>query len=301
MVIASPNGHEAAAGHGRTAIVTGAAGLLGRHVARRFVAAGWNVTGIDRAADPSADDFDVTIVDLANHSEALDAIGAADCLVHCAAIPRPTGMDAQAVFTTNMALMYNALAAAEARRIARVVYASSFSVLGLPFAPQPVAIARLPVDEDHPIAPQDVYALSKWLGEEMLDAWCRRTTMNAVSLRLPWIQTAESFLREVVPRRETPDAALDLWAYIDAEDAADAFFVASTAPIRGHERFFVAAADSYCEIPSATLAEQYMADTQLHRPISGHDSLIDCGKAATILGFRALRSWRDYPIAGAKS
>lgn len=299
MMIGSPNGSGAPAQNNQTVIVTGAAGLLGRYVAQRFATAGWNVTGIDRVAGLPGDDFNTAIVDLTDHSAALDAIRSADCLIHCAAIPRPTGVDAQTVFTTNMALMYNAIAAAEARQIPRIIYASSFSVLGLPFAPQPVEIAFLPIDESHPVAPQDVYALSKWLGEEMLDAWCRRTKMTAVSLRLPWIQTADSFPREVAPRRKTPDAALDLWAYIDAEDAADAFLAASTGLITGHERLFVTAADTYSDVQSATLIKQHMIDTHLRQPLDGHRSLIDCGKAETTLGFRARRSWRDYPVAEA--
>lgn len=296
-MIGSPNGSGVSADKRKSVIVTGAAGLLGRLVAQRFATAGWNVTGIDRVAGLPTDDFDTAIVDLTDHCASLDAISSVDCLVHCAAIPRPTGVDARTVFTTNMALMYNAVAAAEAHHIPRIVYASSFSVLGLPFAPQPVEIAFLPVDETHPVAPQDVYALSKWLGEEMIDAWCRRTKMPAVSLRLPWIQTADSFPREVAPRRKTSQAALDLWAYIDADDAADAFLAASAAPIEGHERLFVAAADTYCDVASTMLVSQHMADTPLRQPLSGHWSMIDCRKAETTLGFRACRSWRDYPAA----
>ena len=280
-----------------TVAITGAAGLLGRHVARRFVADGWDVSALDRTARPAEGGGECHVADLADRETAIAAIGPVDCLVHCAAIPRPTGLAPETVFGTNMALMDNVIAAAEAYGIGRILYASSFSVLGLPFAPRPVRIERVPVDESHPVAPQDVYALSKWLGEEMVDAWCRRTGGTAISLRLPWIQTAESFAREVVPRRTTPEASLDLWAYIDAEDAADAFLAAAIADVRGHERAFVAAADSYSETPTRALVDRHMPDVDRRGPLSGHRSLIDCARARSVLGFRPGRSWRDYGLA----
>ncbi len=276
-------------------IVTGSAGLLGRHVASAFAAAGWSVRGIDQTPHEAGAGIDVAVADLTIPEAAREAIGDADCLVHCAAIPRPTGSPPKTVFDTNIALMYNAISAAEAYGIKRFVYASSFSVLGLPFAPMPVQISWLPVDERHPVAPQDMYALSKWLGEEMLDAWVRRTRTTAVSLRLPWVQTAASFAREVGPRRRSSDAALDLFAYVDAHDAADAFVAAARADIEGHERLFVCAADTYSEAPTASLVATHMPDVQLRLPLAGHTGLIDSTRAEQTIGFRARRSWRDYP------
>ena len=89
------------------------------------------------------------------------------------------------------------LETAEAQGIMRIVLASSFSVLGLPFAPRPVTLHAFPVTEDHPTAPQDLYAVTKWLSEEMVDAWTRRTGGSAISLRMPWLQSAATFAPEV--------------------------------------------------------------------------------------------------------
>ena len=54
--------------------------------------------------------------------------------------------------------------------IRNVVWASSETVLGLPFdTPPPYA----PVDEEYPGRPETAYSLSKLLGEEMAKQFCR--------------------------------------------------------------------------------------------------------------------------------
>ena len=272
-------------------VVTGATGLLGRHVAEAYRNAGWRVTALDVKA---GDDARVTRVDLLDLQAAMASIGPADCVAHIASIPRPVGFAAHDVFHTNMTLMFNVLAAMEHSGVPRLVFASSFSVLGLPFAPTPVTLAYLPVDEHHPAQPQDVYAVSKWLGEEMVEAWVRRTGNPAVSLRMPWIQTAESFVTQVVARRATRDAGRDLWAYIDARDAARAFVLASTVETTGHERFFISAQDTYSEVASAALVEEWYPEMPIRTPLQGHATLLSNSRAEAVLKFRAAHGWRDY-------
>ncbi|WP_323131336.1 NAD(P)-dependent oxidoreductase [Sinorhizobium medicae] len=221
-------------------------------------------------------------------------IADADLVAHIASIPRPVGYDAGQVFQTNMTLMFNVLAATEAAGISRLLFASSFSVLGLPFAPRPVELNYLPVDEHHPAQPQDVYAVTKWLGEEMVDAWTRRIGGSAISLRMPWIQTPESFMSEVAKRRLTEEAALDLWAYIDARDAARAFLLAANAQTPGHERFFISAGDSYSETPTADLLAARYPGTQVRTSLEGHAGLLSNDRAKHLIDFVPRYSWRDY-------
>lgn len=276
-------------------VVTGAAGLLGRHVAEIYRNAGFAVTALDRQTHGVDDviEADLTDPDLAGRF-----IAGADCVAHIASIPRPVGYAAEDVFRTNMTLMFNVLSAMEAGGVARMLFASSFSVLGLPFAPRPVDLKYLPVDEHHPAQPQDVYAVTKWLGEEMVDAWTRRTGGSAISLRMPWIQTPASFMWEVAKRRLTEDAGLDLWAYIDARDAARAFLLAAEAATGGHERFFISAADSYSETPSADLVAARYPRIALRGPLKGHSTLLSNDRAKRMIDFVPQFSWRDYPASG---
>ena len=60
---------------------------------------------------------------------------------------------------------YNVCEAARLLGLRRVVWASSETILGLPFEREQPAYA--PIDEEHPAYPESSYALSKLLGEEL--------------------------------------------------------------------------------------------------------------------------------------
>lgn len=276
-------------------VVTGAAGLLGRHVVAALVAAGHAVRGVDLPGCGAGHG-----ADLCDPDQAATALAGAGTIIHAAAIPRPTGTARDALFHTNIQTTFNVLESAEAQGTARLVLASSFSVLGPPFAPRPVTLRSFPVTEDHPTAPQDLYALTKWLSEEMVDAWTRRTDADAVSLRMPWLQSAATFHPEVTTRRETPEARLDLWAYLDLRDAGRAAVLAVQAlmagRIAGHERLFLSAADTYSVVPTADLIARHYPDVPVAQPLSGHSALLSSVRAADSIGFAPLHGWRDYDL-----
>lgn len=274
-------------------VVTGSSGLLGHHVAEAVIAAGHDVLGID-LAPPAQGGWQHVSADLTDLGLALQLIRDADAVIHVAAIPRPTGKAAAEVFRTNIATAYNVVEAAALSGAARFVYASSFSVLGYPFAERLVPPAYLPIDQDHPIGAQDAYGLSKWLGEEIVEAAVRRGAFSAVSLRMPWIQSPESFFQTVGPRRRTQAAGWDLWGYLDARDAADAFVKALAWQGQGHLRTFISAADSYSETPTADLLKAAFPSVPIRRPLDGHASVIDNSHALATLGFAPHHSWRDY-------
>jgi nucleoside-diphosphate-sugar epimerase len=252
------------------------------------------VTGIDAVPATTQSTAHLT-ADLRDLGDTLLAFRGAEAVIHAAAIPRPTGRTARNVFTTNMALMFNAIEAAATLGVRRFVYASSFSVLGFPFNLQPIDLRYLPVDEAHPVGAQDAYAVSKWLGEEMVEAAVRRGAFSAISLRMPWIQGPATFLKEVGPRRRDREGSgRDLWSYIDSRDAAAGFLAALTAPVTGHLRLFLSAADTYSESPTADLIRDAYPNVELRKPLAGHASVIDTSTAKAALGFVPKHSWRDY-------
>lgn len=186
-------------------IVTGASGLLGRHVAEALVAAGHDVLGVDAVA-PGRVAWRHATADLTDLGSTLQLVRDCDAVVHVAAIPRPTGRAGGEVFKTNLATAYNVVEAAVMAGARRFVYASSFSVFGYPFFEKPVRPPYLPVDLNHPVGAQDPYGLSKWLGEEIVDAVVRRGAFSAVSIRMPWIQTPGSFSTASVRAAPPPTA-----------------------------------------------------------------------------------------------
>ena len=274
-------------------IVTGSSGLLGRHVASAFVEAGHDVLGIDTVA-PGDGGWTHISTDLTDLGTTLQLVRQCDAVVHIAAIPRPVGKAPAEVFKTNVAISYNVVEAAALSGAKRFIYASSFSVLGYPFAETLAAPAYLPIDENHPVGAQDAYGLSKWLGEEIVEAAVRRGAFSAVSLRMPWIQTPEDFFEVVEPRRKLRESARDLWSYLDARDAADAFPKALSWKGEGHLRTFLSAADTYSEEQTETLIANGFPSTPVSSALPGFSAVLDNGHARRTLGFEPRYSWRDY-------
>ena len=108
-----------------------------------------------RSCRPISTDFGQALEVL---SEIDDRYRGVDALVHLAAIPAPGKQPNAVIFKVNMLSTYNVFEAARRLKIRNVVWASSETVLGLPFdTPPPYA----PLDEDYPGRPETAYSLSK--------------------------------------------------------------------------------------------------------------------------------------------
>ena len=91
-------------------------------------------------------------------------------MVHLGAVPAPGMQPGAELFRNNTISTYNVFSAARHFGVRNVVWASSETVLGLPFdTPPPYA----PVDEEYPPRPESAYSLSKTVGEEMARQFCR--------------------------------------------------------------------------------------------------------------------------------
>ncbi|MGU3495795.1 NAD-dependent epimerase/dehydratase family protein [Xanthobacteraceae bacterium A53D] len=276
-------------------VVTGSNGLLGRDVTRAIVDAGHDVVGIDVTSPAGPVPWQHITADLRDLAASLQLFRGADAVVHMAGVPRPVGLVPSEVFSTNTAINYAVAEAAVLCDVKRLVYASSFAVLGYPFFVKPVAPQKVPVDTSHPIQAQDAYGLSKWIGEEVIDAAVRRSDLTAVSLRLPWIQNVAGFLEGVGARRaRAAQRPCDLWGYIDSRDAATAIVLSLTAGIDGHARFMVSAADTYMEEPTEALLDRDYPGMPRAAVFPGHASIISLEDGRRILGFEPRYSWRMY-------
>jgi nucleoside-diphosphate-sugar epimerase len=278
-----------------TVVVTGAAGLLGRHVVAALLEAGREVRAVDVVAPP-ASGAELVRADLTSFGETVQALQGATAVVHAAGIPRPTGVTGVDLFRTNVLASWNVVEAAVLHRVPRLANASSFSMLGLPFNPRPIVPAYLPIDEAHPTQSQETYALTKQVTEDIVSSATRGSDLTAISLRMPWIQTSETFARAGAPRRDDPAIGVgSLWAYIDARDAARMFVAALERPVEGHAAVYVSAEDTFMDVPTPTLIERTFGGIDQRMPLVGFATVIDTRAADRLLGVRPAYSWRSYP------
>ncbi|MFN8590606.1 MAG: NAD(P)-dependent oxidoreductase [Thermomicrobiales bacterium] len=282
----------------RRVVVTGGSGLAGRAVVADLVDHGYAVTNVDLVPQEGAAPF--RRADLTDLGQVYGALRGADAVVHFGAIPRPTFDTPDVVFRTNVMGSFNVFEAANALGISRIVYASSVSVIGYPFHEKPFDPEYFPIDEAHPRQPQDAYALSKTIGEDLAAGFARRGHLSVVSLRLAWIHTPRTFAAQLQPMWNDPAAgASNLWSYIDTRDVGEAVRLSLAAEIEGHAAAFVAAPDTFMPIPSRDLAATYYPSVPLRDQFGNYDSFFDSTSAERLLGFRAKHSWRDDGLTGA--
>ena len=155
--------------------------------------------------------------------------------MHAAAIPAPVAHPAHVVFHNNLMSAFNAVEAAVRWEVARFVHVSSETAPGWFFAERPFLPDYLPVDEQHPLRPQDPYALSKVFGEQLMDAAVRRSDIRCISIRPSWVQWEGNIERNLGPlvRGEDDGASSGFWAYTDAYDLAQALRLAAESDAAG--------------------------------------------------------------------
>ncbi|MFI6330123.1 NAD-dependent epimerase/dehydratase family protein [Micromonospora chersina] len=283
-------------------VVTGAAGKLGRAVVAHLRAVGVDVLAVDRAGgrDPRDVDGEFLLVDLTDYGQVVEAFtGGADehaggvgAVVHLAAVPAPGLLPNAVTFANNSAATYNVFAAARAAGIKRVVWASSETVLGLPFdTPPPYA----PVDEEYPPRPESTYSLNKALEEEMARHFCRwDPELVMVGLRFSNVMDVEDYAGFPSFQADPQLRRWNLWGYIDARDGAQAVERALAHDRPGADVFIIANADTVMSRSSADLMAEVYPDVEVRGELGEHETLLGIDKARRVLGYEPRHSWRDH-------
>lgn len=272
-------------------VVTGGSGKAGRWAVRELREQGHDVLNVDLVHDGSAHGLCV-VAELTDLGQCHDVIAGADAIVHLAAIPAPEMRPAGETFRTNALSTYNVFSAAEVHRPRRVVWASSETVLGLPFTASPPS--HVPVDETMEPRPESSYALSKLLGEEMARQFSRRTAIPFVGLRISNIMQPPDYAAFPGYWADAKLRAWNLWGYVDVRDVAQAIRRALEADVSGAHVFIVAAADTVMTRPSAELMAEVFPDVPLRRPLEGHETLLSIERARHVLGYEPEHRWRDH-------
>jgi nucleoside-diphosphate-sugar epimerase len=280
-------------------VVTGGSGKLGRAVVDELLAHDYDVVNLDRVppAEPRCPFTRVDLTDYGQVVEALTAIDSrydrVDAVVHLAAIPGP-GMAANATtFANNTLSSYHVFSAARAGGITKVVWASSETVLGLPFDEVPPPY--LPVDEEYPARPQTAYSLAKHLDEQQAHQFCRwNPELSMVGLRFSNVMEPADYANFPAYDADPRLRSWNAWSYIDSRDGAQAVRLALAYPGTGAEVFIIANADTVMSRSSAELAAQVFPDVPVTKDLGTHETLLSIDKARRLLGYEPRYTWRDY-------
>lgn len=274
--------------------LTGSSGKLGTVVARELRSAGHDVIGLDVRGERGPGFVQVDLTDYGQVVDALTAVNdqhdGFDALVHLAAIPAPGIRSDIATFHNNMTSTFNVFWAATRLGIHKIVYASSETVLGLPFDVPPPYI---PVDEEYAPRPESVYSLVKTLEERLAVELVRwNPELSITALRFSNVMVPEDYA-EFPFDDDARTRKWNLWGYIDARDGAQAVESALQTAPAGFDTFIIAAADTVMTRPNAQLVAEVFPGVAIHGDLGENTTLLSIDKARRLLGYEPRHSWRD--------
>ena len=161
------------------ALVTGATGFTGGHLARRLHAAGDRVRVIARDSSHATDlariGIEVVPGDLTDRESLLRAAAGMDVIYNIGALYRAASLKASAYRAVNADAVVTLIECAKAAGVRRVVHCSTVGVHG--------DIEHPPANEDAPMRPGDVYQETKLLGEQLGREAAARTGVELVIAR----------------------------------------------------------------------------------------------------------------------
>ncbi len=274
-------------------VVTGGSGKAGRWVVRDLRERGHDVLNVDLRHDGSPHGQCV-IADLTDLGQAHDVMAGADALVHLAAIPAPELRPEGETFRINTLSTYDVFTAAARAAVQRVVWASSETVLGLPFDRPP---DFAPIDETITPRPETSYALSKLAGETLAGQFARWTGVAHVGLRISNIMEPDDYAAFPSYWGDPKLRRWNLWGYVDARDVAQAVRLGLEADVEGAPVCIVAAADTVMPQSSLDLLAAEFPGVPIRRPVEGRETLLSIERARSLLGYEPAHRWADHVTA----
>jgi UDP-glucose 4-epimerase len=169
------------------ALVTGGCGFIGSHLAEMLLNLGHEVVILDNLSCGRKENIETFErnprlyfyqIDICDHTAMQTFFHGVDWVFHMAGLADivPSIERPESYFQANVLGTLNVLQCSREVGAKRFVYAASSSSYGTPVV--------YPTPETSPIRPQYPYALTKYMGEELVLHWAKTYKLPAVSLRL---------------------------------------------------------------------------------------------------------------------
>jgi len=283
-------------------VVTGGVGKIGQWVVKELIDGSegktpHEVVVFDRVIGPASGPFQTGPIryllgDVLDLGQVMSALAGVDAVIHMAALPAPRYTTDDVTFRNNVLGTFNVHEAAWRLGIRRVVSTSSTGILGWVYRERDFLPAYLPIDEDHPINPQDSYGLSKKVSEDIARSYADRSDMETIALRPSGVMTPEQLVELRAAGGRNP-ARFGLGDYVDLRDLARAYRLAVERPLSGWNVAFVVADDSNFPIPLSEVLPKLMPGLgELAKDLTGTMSGISNVRAKKLLGWQPEHSWR---------
>jgi UDP-glucose 4-epimerase len=237
-------------------LITGAGGVLGRYVVRKFIECGFEVRGFDLFPPPDIfQEIPWIVGDIRDKEKVERATEGISCVVHLAGrMPQwERKMKREGLYAVNVEGTKNLVTASIKNGVRYFLFASTVEIFG----PQ----KRYPLrEEDEPLFTGE-YSRQKYECERILTEVCNKTSLRGISLRLPMI-FGEGFYHEraITTLFDLVHKGLPILLFCDpeipftsvhGEDAGSAFVLALKARIQDegkgkwepHEVFTIAGED----------------------------------------------------------
>lgn len=272
-------------------LITGGAGKVGQAIVHELLNnPAYEITVLDRTQGPERGPVNYLVGDIQDLGQVMEAMAGAEAVIHLAAIHNPNIAPTTVTYQTNVVGTFNVHHAAFRLGVKRVVSASSNAIVGWSYSERFMP-DYLPIDEDHPLRPEDVYGLSKEIGETIARSYAHKG-LETVMLRPSGVVTPDELekIKKDGGRRPTGFYA---YSYIDSRDLAVAFRLAVERSIPTGTILFVVADDSTVAEPLCDLYPRVMPSIgDKARNLTGSKGSYANARAKQLLGWQPVHSWR---------
>ena len=289
-------------------LFTGGSGKAGRHAVHYLLEQGHQVLNVDlvplqhpgvenRIADitDAGQMFDVMASYVGfDELEPGTGVPSFDAVVHFAAIPRLLLTADNECYRINTIGTYNVIDAAVKFGVKKIIFASSETTYGVCFADGERKPDYLPIDEEHPVIPEDSYAMSKVANEVTARSFQRRSGFDVYGLRInnviephEYVENFPAYMSDPSQRRR------NIFAYIDARDLGHMVDRCLATDGLGYQIFNVSNDDHSVGQTSAELIETYYDGVPV-KDVGPQETFYSNAKGKAMLGYKPKHSWRMY-------